>query len=181
MSGFDAKVLPAAYRWLGSIGTLPRMLAEGLALYGVRETAGAGNTSAILDWAREAKVAGYRADATAWCGLYLAVVARRAGWAVPDGPLWALNWGKFGVAADRPMLGDVMTFVRPGGGHVGLYVGEDAAAWHVLGGNQGNAVGFARIARGRMRAVRRPPYRLAPATVGVRRLAAAGGLSVNEA
>ncbi|WP_076072193.1 TIGR02594 family protein [Sphingomonas montana] len=181
MSGWKASTLPPAYRWLGSVGTLPRMLAEGLELYGVRETAGAADNPVILQWAREAGVAGYRADATAWCGLFLAVAAKRAGWTVPDGPLWALNWGKFGVATARPMLGDVMTFVRPGGGHVGLYVGEDAAAWHVLGGNQDDRVGFARIARGRMRAVRRPPYRRAPATVAAHRLAATGKLSVDEA
>ena len=181
MSGWEAAALPPAYRWLAVAGTLPRMLREGLALYGVCERAGAGDNPVILDWAREAGVTGYRADAVPWCGLYLAVVAMRAGWAVPAAPLWALNWGRFGVAADRPMLGDVLTFVRPGGGHVALYVGEDDAAYHVLGGNQGDQVGFARIARGRLRAARRPAYRWRPATVAVRRLAAGGGMSVDEA
>lgn len=181
MSGWDVAVLPPAYRWLGTVGTLPRMLGAGLALYGVRERAGAGDNPVILDWAREAGVKGYRADAVPWCGLYLAVVAVRSGRAVPDAPLWALNWGRFGVAADRPSLGDVMTFVRPGGGHVALYVGEDDAAFHVLGGNQGDAVGFARIARGRLRAARRPAYRWRPASVAVRRLAAGGAVSVDEA
>ena len=36
------------------------------------------------------------------------------------------------------MLGDILTFKRNGGGHVGLYVGEDKDCYHVLGGNQGN-------------------------------------------
>ena len=181
MSGATQAALPAGYRWLTTIGTLPRMLAEGIALHGVREVIGAGDNPVILEWAREAGVAGYRADAVPWCGLYLAVVATRAGWGVPAAPLRALNWGRFGVAADRPMLGDVVTFVRPGGGHVALYVGEDDAAFHVLGGNQGDRVGFARIARERLRAARRPGYRRPPATMAVHRLAAGGALSVNEA
>ena len=181
MSGAVRPPLPAAYRWLTAIGTLPRMLAEGIALYGVRETIGAGDNPVILSWAREAAVAGYRADAVPWCGLYMAVVAARAGWDRPAAPLWALNWGRFGVAAERAMLGDVLTFVRPGGGHVALYVGEDDAAYHVLGGNQGDRVSFARIARGRLRAVRRPDYRWPPATVTARRLAAGGVLSIDEA
>ena len=182
MSGRAWEMLPAEYRWLGAAGPLPRMLRVALTLYGTRETAGAGDTPAILAWARETGLArSYRADAVPWCGLFMAVVAQRAGWAVPDGPLWALNWGRFGVAAARPMLGDVLTFARPGGGHVALYVGEDVDTYNLLGGNQDDRVGFARIVKTRLRAARRPPYRVAPASVAVRRLAAGGGLSVNEA
>lgn len=182
MSGWDVAALPAAYRWLGGIGPLPRILAEALALYGTEEGRDAADNPRILDWARETGLAAaYCADAMPWCGLFMAVVARRAGWAVPDAPLWALNWGRFGVAAPRPMLGDVLTFVRPGGGHVALYVGEDADAFHVLGGNQHDRVAFARIARRRLRAARRPAYRWAPATVAARRLSAEGTLSTDEA
>jgi uncharacterized protein (TIGR02594 family) len=182
MSGWKVDALPPAYRWLATAAPLPRMVTEALALYDVRETMGAANNPVILGWAEETGLTrDYRADAVAWCGLFMAVVAQRAGWTVPAAPLWALNWGTFGVAATRPMLGDVLTFVRPGGGHVALYVGEDVDAYHLLGGNQGDRVGFARIARKRLRAVRRPAYRWPPKSATARLLAADGALSRDEA
>jgi len=176
--------LPPAYHWLATLQPLPRMVREGIALIGTAETAGAGNSPAILSWA--AQLGGdvaraYRADSTAWCGLFMALVAQRAGKDVPPAPLWALSWTKFGSEVARPMLGDVLVFQRTGGGHVGLYVGEDEAAFHVLGGNQGDRVCIARIARHRPYAARRPAYRAMPATVRTYSLAPAGALSANEA
>jgi hypothetical protein len=44
---------------------------------------------------------------------------------------------------------------RAGFGHVGLYVGEDYGAFHVLGGNQSVVVTITRIARDRCIAIRR--------------------------
>ncbi len=79
------------------------------------------------------------------------------------------------------MLGDVLIFARNGGGHVGLYAGEDDDAWHTLGGNQSDAVNIKRIAKGRLYAARRPAYRAQPANVRRIRLAANGVLSANEA
>lgn len=111
----------------------------------------------------------------------MAVVAKRAGKTPPEGPLWALNWRRFGVAAPAPALGDVLVFQRPAGGHVGLYVGEDAAAFHVLGGNQGDRVCILRVARGRLKAARRPAYATTPASVRPVRLALGGALSADEA
>ena len=66
-------------------------------------------------------------------------------------PLGARNWLAFGVPQQKPALGDVLVFWRgtSGGfsGHVGLYVGEDAQAFHVLGGNQSDAVTIAFFAK----------------------------------
>ncbi|MEI6644227.1 MAG: hypothetical protein WCL10_19590 [Novosphingobium sp.] len=66
-------------------------------------------------------------------------------------------------------------------GHVGLYVGEDYGAFHVLGGNQSDGVTITRIARDRCIAIRRPVYKAAPATATPIQLAANGALSANEA
>lgn len=177
--------LPARYRFLETIRPLPRMVTEALALYDVREAPGAADNPAILRWAAEigdAKVARtYTADAVPWCGLFMAVVAKRAGKAMVADPLWALNWGRFGIAAGQPMLGDVLTFLRPTGGHVALYIGESAASYHVLGGNQSDRVCFAEIAKTRLRAVRRPAYVNRPATVRPIIIGASGRLSANEA
>lgn len=174
--------LPQQYRWLQTIGQLPRMVDEALKLFGTIETPGAGNNPTIMAWAKEAGLTNiYTADSVPWCGLFMAVVAKRAAKPLVSSPLWALSWSKFGVEGGQPRLGDVLTFTRKGGGHVGLYVGEDKSAYHVLGGNQSDAVSFARLDKARLYRVRRPAYNQAPATVRPFMLAAAGGLSENEA
>ena len=127
------------YDYLDKLSVLPRMIVEARKLLGTVERAGAANSPTIMAWAKEVggKVgAVYTADSIAWCGLFMAVVAKRAGKTIPTDPLWALNWSRFGVAAGQPGLGDVLTFVRDGGGHVALYVGEDGGAYHGRGGRR---------------------------------------------
>lgn len=177
--------LPPAYAWLDTVVEPPRMIVEARKEYGVLETPGAADNPVILGWAAEVGLnKTYSADAIPWCGLFAAVVADRAGWTPPDAPLWARNWAKFGrpVTPKDAALGDVLVFVRGGGGHVGFYVGEDDASYHVLGGNQGDAVSIARILRSRCIAVRRPKWRVSqPAGVQKHRLTVAGQMSRNEA
>lgn len=174
--------LPRAYQWLAPLQPLPRMVATALDDLGVRETAGAANTPQILQWAVETGLAGdYRADSIPWCGLFMAHVARAAGRETPPAPLWALSWARFGVEGGQPELGDVLVFMRQGGGHVGLYIGEDSRCYHVLGGNQGDRVCIARIAKERLYAVRQPPYVNKPRSAATYRLAATGEVSSNEA
>jgi uncharacterized protein (TIGR02594 family) len=135
-----------------------------------------------MGWAKELgleKV--YTADSIPWCGLYAAIIIHRAGRSVVDQPLWALNWNKFGVRVTEPMLGDILTFTRKGGGHVGIYVGEDATAYHVLGGNQGDKVSVVRIAKSRLSQARRPQYNSQPTNIRKVMLASNGALSTNEA
>jgi uncharacterized protein (TIGR02594 family) len=176
-------MLPRKYEYLSREGG-PKMLVEALRLHGTRETAGPGNTPEIMAWAHEmggdlARV--FTADAIPWCGLFMAIVAKRAGKPGCAQPLWARAWASWGQASPRASLGDVLVFVRRGGGHVGLYVGDDGTHYHVLGGNQGNAVSIIRIAKARCIAVRRF-YRIAPpANVRPIRLAASGPVSTNEA
>ena len=175
--------LPPAYRWIDEVRPLPRMVEAARQLYGTIETLGPADNPLILDWAREVGLSrAYSSDAVPWCGLFMALVARRAGKAAPAKPLWARSWGRFGVASPEAALGDVLVFARAkGGGHVGLYVGEDETAFHVLGGNQTDAVSITRIARTRCIAIRRPIYRVQPASVAPIQLAATGAISVNEA
>ncbi len=100
---------------------------------------------------------------------------------VVDKPLWALSWANWGFEAKEPMLGDVLTFKRNGGGHVGIYVGEDETHFHVLGGNQGNAVSVSRIAKTRLFKARRTLWKIAQ-PAGVRKvfLEAKGVITTNE-
>jgi uncharacterized protein (TIGR02594 family) len=176
-------MLPSRYAWLAREPG-PKMIVEALKLFGAMEKPGSANNPTIVAWAKEVggEVADiYKADSIPWCGLFMAVVAKRAGKELPKHPLWALSWSAFGAKAPAPALGDVLVFTRGGGGHVGLYVGEDASAFHVLGGNQSDRVCIARIAKARLYAARRPLYRIQPANVRPIHLEATGALSLNEA
>lgn len=177
--------IPPAYLWLLKEQPLPRMVSEALKLFGTVETPGRADNPIIMGWATEIGVTRiYSGDEVPWCGLFMGVVAKRAGKVLPPTPLWARDWLNFGRrlrAGEVAALGDVLIFGRNGGGHVGLYVGEDLNAYHVLGGNQSDRVCITRIAKGRMLGVRRPIYNVQPATVQPHRLAASGGLSTNEA
>lgn len=173
--------LPIAYQWLGQEPS-PRHLLKAVELYGVTEAVGSANNPAILGWAKELgldKV--YDEDSIPWCGLFTAIVMKRADRQPVKDPLWAANWANFGVEAKVPMLGDVLVFTRQGGGHVGLYVGEDNQAYHVLGGNQGDKVSIVRIAKARLSSARRPAYMLQPVNVRKVVLKSSGKLSTNEA
>lgn len=170
------------YAWLNREGA-PKMIVEAIRHYGVLETPGPGNTVSILAWARELGLgAVYTKDSIAWCGLFMALVAKRSGKKYPEAPLWALNWATFGHGTPTPMLGDVLVFKRDGGGHVGLYVGEDKTCWHVLAGNQGDKVSIVRILKNRLYACRRPEYSIGvPDNVRQIFLSDKGGISENEA
>lgn len=180
--------LPAAYAWLNQEPG-PRILTEFLKIHGTAEQVGPGNNPTILAWARSVgleKV--YRDDAIAWCGLAMAYVAGQAGWdnAPRGNALLARNWQHWGNSADVPMLGDVLVFWRGSRsgfkGHVGVYVGEDDTAFHVIGGNQEDRVSIKRLGRDRLLQARRCPWRInQPANVRPVRLAASGGLSNDEA
>jgi uncharacterized protein (TIGR02594 family) len=93
----------------------------------------------------------------------------------------ASSWATWGspIQADRLAPGAILVFERPGGGHVGFYVGEDATTYSVLGGNQGDKVSIARVAKSRCVARRWPK---GVAVIGKPIvLASAGAVSTNEA
>lgn len=189
-------MLPAQYRWLEAEPG-PRMIAEALKEYGTLEAPGAADNPKIIGWQTELEAAAlgrvyagvYRHDAIPWCGLFMAIVAHRANAErrpernPPRLYLAALQWASFGkpIPKSAAALGDVLVFKRKGGGHVGLYVGHDAGAFHVLGGNQSDRVSITRLSRNRLVAVRRPAYRVLPVNVRPVPLAQSGSLSVNEA
>ena len=171
-----------SYNWLKQ-ETGPRILVQAVSLMGTREIIGKNHNPIILSWAIELgleKV--YTNDEIPWCGLFIAYCAHKANVEVVDGPLWALNWAKYGTKESTPMLGDVLTFKRDGGGHVGLYVGEDRTHYHVLGGNQNNQVSIMRLAKSRLNQARRTAWKIAqPSNVRVVELENKGTISNNEA
>lgn len=174
------------YEWLSSVES-PKILVEAIKLLGTRETPGKDSNQIILEWAKEvgySKLAfEYSSDEIPWCGLFLSICTLRAGFIPPKFPLRALSWSEFGTTKkhSEAMLGDVLTFSRKGGGHVGLYVGEDVEAFHVLGGNQKDTVSVARILKSRLYGVNRCNWKKSqPASVRKIWLDGKGRLSENE-
>jgi len=173
--------LPKAYEWLSQEGA-PRHLLKAIELFGTKEVVGSRHNPVIIGWAKEVNLGNiYKSDEIPWCGLFMAVVIKRADRQPVTDPLGALNWNRFGAPVEKPMLGDILTFTRKGGGHVGIYVGEDTSAYHVLGGNQGNQVSIVRIAKSRLSQARRPIYNAQPINIRKIILASNGRMSENEA
>jgi hypothetical protein len=150
--------LPKNYSYLLEADA-PKIIKEAVALFGTREIVGLKHNQTILAWADAIGIGQLvNDDEQAWCGLFCGYVATRA------------------------QKGDILIFKRDGGGHVGLYVGEDAQYYYVLGGNQGNEVSITKIAKPRLYAVRRPLYINQPASVKKIFLQPNGTpVSVNEA
>lgn len=172
------------YVWLADLSPPPpRVIREGCELLGTEEYVGPRHNPDIMGWAKEVGLEKtYTADEIPWCGLFVAVVVKRAGFVPVKTPLWARSWAQFGNPAPTPSLGDVLVFARGSGGHVGFYVAEDDKAFHVLGGNQSNKVSIVRVDKARLLAARRCPWKVAePGSVKPYRVAAAGQLSTNEA
>jgi len=71
-------------------------MAHALALIGVREVPGPGNSSIIAGWLK-ALGAWWHDDATPWCGVFVAHVMRKAGQPIPThwyrAKAW-LDWGR---------------------------------------------------------------------------------------
>ena len=163
--------------------TEPVWLAYARRQLGTREAPGPANDSRVMAMATRAKQwlgIGYHADSVPWCGLFVSDCMQAAGMVAPRGAVAvrASWWETWGVPVS-PRVGSILTFRRPGGGHVAFYVGEDAATYHVLGGNQSDAVTITRIAKNRMTASRWPVG--VPVTTAPVSLAGRGVVSENEA
>lgn len=161
----------------------PQILVQAVKLIGTKEIVGAKHNETIIEWGRGLGLGRiYTNDEIPWCGLFIGHVCRMAGLEVISKPLWALSWSNWGDEVKEPMLGDILTFKRNGGGHVGLYVGEDSKCYHVLGGNQSNAVNVTRIDKTRLYKARRTAWKIAqPNNVRKIFLDAKGEISTNEA
>ncbi len=173
------------------------MIIEALKQYGKLEAPGATDNPKTVGSQEELEAAGlgqvyagvYRQDAVPRRGLYFAMVAHRANIERrPERNPPCLNlsvpeWAAFGTSIPKgaAALGDVLVFKCIGGEHVGLFVGHDSSAFHILGGNQQNSVSTTRLSRNRLVAVRRPSYRAQPTNVRSIALVASGSLSVDKA
>jgi uncharacterized protein (TIGR02594 family) len=167
-------------------GFEPPWLAEARRHLGLRERAGSAHNRTILSWLAKLG-ASWRDDETPWCGTFVAhcIALTVPAEPLPANPFGARNWLRFGAPLTRAAPGALLVFHRgtPGGwqGHVGFHAGEDADAFHVLGGNQDNAVSIARIGRNRLLGMRWPRTAPLPRVMAPVALPGRGTLSTDEA
>jgi uncharacterized protein (TIGR02594 family) len=178
--------LPAKYAFLKKLKG-PKMILEGLKIYGIKEIPGKRHNEVILNFAKLLGIGDLvKTDELAWCGLVHAYLLMQAGKEIPLKGYDLLRAAKYvaignPVDIDDAMLGDTLVFKREGGGHVGTYVGESDVTFHVMGGNQSNQFNIIEIAKARCIAVRRPHYNNQPEDVKKYFIGASGKVSTNEA
>lgn len=156
----------------------PRWLGIARGMIGVEEIPGPRHNPVIVKMRMALHGFGFKDDDIPWCGDFVAHCIKSAGLAIPKLYPRALAWAEWGKAC-QPTVGAVVVFQRKGGGHVGFLVGEDRLHYHVLGGNQSNAVNIMRMEKARAVAVRWP-LELGVPTPGLPQMIG-GTVSRNEA
>lgn len=158
----------------------PRWIELARARIGEREIKGPKHNNWIAGLWGALGATWFNTDETPWCGAFVAKCLHDAGRKIlgPSEFPRALAWAKWGQPCE-PTVGAVVVFKRDGGGHVGFLVGESITNYYVLGGNQGDMVSIAPIAKNRAVAVRWP-HDLGLRPAGLPRMSG-GVVSTNEA
>lgn len=137
--------------------TQPKWLEVAERYQGLKEIPGPNHNKTILAMLEKLH-AWWRDDETPWCGVFVGHCMAEVGLPYPKFYMRAKAWSDYGslLRRDRLAPGAILVFDRAGGGHVGFAVAQDATHYHVLGGNQGNAVNIMRIGKSRLVASRWP-------------------------
>jgi uncharacterized protein (TIGR02594 family) len=128
-----------------------QILARAFADLGEHEVPGTESNPKILGWMRS-WFPRQRDDTTlAWCAIWISVVMKDCGLAVPEFPFRAKSWAGWGTErTTEPQLGDVCVLDRAGGGHVGIVLRVTKSHVWLLSGNHGNAIDVAKFWRSRI-------------------------------
>lgn len=96
-----------------------------------------------------------------WCGDFVetCIAVSLPNAMLPNNPYLARNWQQFGQSV-VPCFGSILVFWRGSrsgiSGHVGFYYSEDADEYHVLGGNQKNAINVTSLKKNRLLSAQMP-------------------------
>jgi uncharacterized protein (TIGR02594 family) len=180
-------MIPTKYEFLNNIKPLPKLVATGLVYLGMKEIPGQQSNPEIMRMAKECGVSGiYTNDDMSWCALFICYLCHLNSKPQPFKDydvLRAASFTKWGMAVTKgdERLGDIAVFTRPGGNHVGIIIAESKDSFHILGGNQSNAVTITEISKYRLSAVRRYYANGLPDSAKKYLIDSSGKLSVNEA
>lgn len=161
----------------------PIWLSVARSFVGIKEIPGLASQPVIVQWAKDIKAPAYTDDSIPWCAVFLNRVMLACQLPMAGIGYDLLRAGSFkgwGQSLPSPALGAVLVFKRPGGHHVGLYVGERDDAYCVLGGNQSDGVSLAWIAKERLVACRWPEGHMLPMALPVMVASDGQALSANE-
>lgn len=132
----------------------PLWLSVGQMLEGIAEIPGPSSNPIILRWARDINAPPFfNNDDIAWCAVYANRLAMACQFPLSGKGyelIRAKSFTQWGQDLPHEALGAWMVFSRPEGSHIGLYLGETKTAYRVHGGNTGNRVGTAWIAKSRL-------------------------------
>lgn len=163
----------------------PIWLSVARAFLGLQEIPGHESNPVILRWAMDIGAPKwYEDDDQAWCAVFMNRVMMACQLPLSGSGFDLLratsfrNWGKSMLTQQ---LGALLTFSRPEGAHVGLYLGESTDSYRVLGGNQGNAVSETWIAKNRLTSIRWPLGVTVPLGAPILLASDGSALSKNEA
>lgn len=185
-------MIPDKFKFLETIGVLPKIVSAGLQYLGVKEFPGVKNNPIIMDWARGLGLSSiYKNDSLAWCGLAISHLLRITGKPMLDvkgdkynylRALYYQNWG-YEVAIDDIQLGDLVGLIREGGGHIGIAIAwsKDKKTIFLMGGNQSDSFNISEFKTERIEFARRY-YSIAPPESAKQYfIDSTGNISTNEA
>lgn len=192
-------MLQTKYKFIDSIGVLPRIVSNALEYIGTHETPGKQSTPEIMRMADHLNIADlYVNDETAWCALFMCYILSTSNKPMPykgfeilramsfagEGPTHPVAYGKQ-VAFDDMCLGDIVVLKRLEGGHVGILIAvtkrdNKITSVHLLGGNQSNAVNVSEMNAQRVHDIRRYYATRKPDSAKQYIMQSSGEMSVNE-
>ena len=125
---------------------------------GTRERAGKAINPTIKSYYEAAGHPYIKDDAVPWCAAFVGAMLVRAG-LKGTGALTARSYLTWGKPLTKPVPGAVMIFRRGNSewqGHVAFFVDQDETHYHVLGGNQRDAVNIAKYPKSDLLGIRWP-------------------------
>lgn len=109
-----------------------------LAEQGQAEKPGASHNPRILEYHATTGLKA-KEDEVPWCASFVGWCLEQAG-LKSTGSASARSYESWGVPLSVPVLGAVIVGTRPGGGHVGFYMGQHNGRWLLINGNVSNKV-----------------------------------------
>lgn len=135
--------------------TKPLYLIIAESFLGLKEVPGKLHNRKITDWWVKLKT-WFVDDETPWCGLFVAICLKDAGYPIPKTFYRALSWLDYGEPC-APAEGCIAIMKRQGGGHVAFVAGRTVAGKIILlGGNQGNMVKYIAVDQKDIEGYRKP-------------------------